>query len=51
MISRSHCLNWHGEVTHEGEVEWQSQKDVAESVVRRISGVSGVTNLITIQAE
>jgi osmotically-inducible protein OsmY len=35
-----------GWVTLKGEVEWQYQKQDAERVVRRLSGVRGVTNLI-----
>ena len=38
-----------GWVTLEGEVEWQYQKEDAERVVRRITGVKGVTNLITVK--
>jgi osmotically-inducible protein OsmY len=38
-----------GWVTLKGEVEWQYQKEDAERVVRRISGVRGVTNLITVK--
>ncbi|MBX6358225.1 MAG: BON domain-containing protein [Micromonosporaceae bacterium] len=32
-----------------GEVEWQYQKRAAERAVRRLSGVRGVTNLISVQ--
>ncbi|HEX5542566.1 MAG TPA: BON domain-containing protein [Micromonospora sp.] len=32
-----------------GEVEWQYQKRAAERAVRRMSGVRGVTNLITVR--
>jgi osmotically-inducible protein OsmY len=39
----------HGWVTLKGEVEWQFQKEEAERVARRISGVRGVTNLITVK--
>jgi osmotically-inducible protein OsmY len=39
-----------GWVTLRGEVEWQYQKQDAEQVVRRLSGVKGVTNLITIRS-
>jgi osmotically-inducible protein OsmY len=39
----------HGWVTLKGEVEWQFQKEEAERVVRRIAGVRGVTNLITVK--
>ena len=38
-----------GWVTLKGEVEWQYQKEDAERVVRRLSGVRGVTNLITVK--
>jgi osmotically-inducible protein OsmY len=38
-----------GWVTLKGEVEWQYQKNDAERVVRRLQGVKGVTNLITVK--
>lgn len=38
-----------GWVTLKGEVEWQYQRDDAERVARRLTGVSGVTNLITVK--
>ena len=38
-----------GWVTLKGEVEWQFQKQDAERVVRRLSRVKGVTNLITVK--
>jgi osmotically-inducible protein OsmY len=38
-----------GWVTLKGEVEWQYQKLDAERVVRRISGVKGVTNLVVVK--
>src|SRR5437016_2068209 len=38
-----------GWVTLKGEVEWQFQKEDAERVVRRLSGVKGVTNLIVVK--
>src|SRR2546427_355107 len=38
-----------GWVTLKGEVEWQFQKQDAERVVRRLSGVRGVSNLITVK--
>ncbi len=38
-------------VTLEGEVEWYFQKDDAEKVVRRITGVRGVTNLIAVKPQ
>jgi osmotically-inducible protein OsmY len=38
-----------GWVTLKGEVEWQFQKQDAERVVRRLNGVKGVTNLITVK--
>ncbi|MEA2639412.1 MAG: hypothetical protein QOF51_806 [Chloroflexota bacterium] len=37
-----------GWVTLKGEVEWQFQKQDAERVIRRLAGVKGVTNLITV---
>ncbi len=33
----------------EGEVEWQYQKDAAENAVRYLTGVIGVTNLVTVK--
>lgn len=38
-----------GIVTLEGEVEWQFQREDAERVVRRLMGVKGVVNLITVK--
>jgi osmotically-inducible protein OsmY len=38
-----------GWVTLKGTVEWQYQKDDAERVVRRLTGVTGVTNSITVR--
>jgi osmotically-inducible protein OsmY len=38
-----------GWVTLKGQVEWQYQKQDAERVVRRLSGVKGVTNLMTVK--
>jgi osmotically-inducible protein OsmY len=38
-----------GWVTLEGQVEWQYQKNTAESAVRRIKGVKGVSNLIQLK--
>jgi osmotically-inducible protein OsmY len=38
-----------GWVTLKGDVEWQYQKVGAERVVRRLNGVKGVTNLITVK--
>src|SRR5438128_733764 len=38
-----------GWITLRGDVEWQYQKQDAERVVRRLSGVRGVTNLITVK--
>ena len=40
-----------GWVTLKGEVEWQYQKQDAERVIRRLTGVKGVTNLITVKAK
>jgi osmotically-inducible protein OsmY len=38
-----------GWVTLKGEVEWQYQKQEAEHAVRRLWGVKGVSNLITVK--
>ena len=38
-----------GWVTLKGEVEWQFQRQDAERVIRRLTGVKGVTNLISIK--
>jgi osmotically-inducible protein OsmY len=38
-----------GWVTLKGEVEWEYQKRAAERVIRRLSGVRGVTNLVTVK--
>jgi osmotically-inducible protein OsmY len=38
-----------GWVTLNGDVEWQYQKEDAERVVRRLSGVKGITNLISVK--
>lgn len=38
-----------GWVTIKGSVDWQFQKDDAERVVRRLTGVKGVSNLLTIK--
>jgi osmotically-inducible protein OsmY len=38
-----------GWVTLEGEVEWQYQKEAAESAVRYLTGVVGVSNSITVK--
>jgi len=40
-----------GWVTLEGKVEWQYQKNTAESAVRRIKGVKGVSNLIQLKPQ
>jgi len=38
-----------GWVKLEGEVEWQYQKTAAENAVRYLAGVTGVSNLITVE--
>jgi osmotically-inducible protein OsmY len=38
-----------GWITLRGEVEWEFEKRDAERVVRRLAGVRGVTNLITVR--
>lgn len=39
-----------GWVTLEGEVDWQFQRNAAERTVRYLTGVKGVTNLVTLKA-
>lgn len=39
-----------GWVTLEGDVEWHYQREEAERAVRNLTGVKGVTNLITVHA-
>jgi osmotically-inducible protein OsmY len=38
-----------GWITLEGEVEWQYQKTSADIAVRKVKGVKGVTNVITVK--
>ena len=38
-----------GWVTLEGAVEWQYQKNTADTAVRKVKGVKGVTNVITVK--
>jgi osmotically-inducible protein OsmY len=38
-----------GWITLEGEVQWDFQRRMAESAVRRVSGVKGVVNLIAVR--
>jgi osmotically-inducible protein OsmY len=38
-----------GWITLEGAVEWQYQKTTAENAVRKVKGVKGVTNVITVK--
>ena len=38
-----------GWVTLEGQVEWEYQRSRAEAAVRRLRGVRGITNLITLK--
>jgi osmotically-inducible protein OsmY len=40
-----------GWVTLEGQVEWNYQRESAESAVRRIRGINGVTNLIQLKPQ
>ena len=39
-----------GWITLDGEVNWQFERDDAERVVRRLTGVRGVTNLIRVKS-
>src|SRR5438034_226229 len=38
-----------GWITLEGDVDWQFQKEAAESAVRHLAGVKGITDLITVK--
>jgi osmotically-inducible protein OsmY len=38
-----------GWITLEGAMEWQYQKATAENTVRRVKGVKGVTNVVTVK--
>lgn len=38
-----------GRITLEGEVDWQYQKETVERSVRKLSGVTGVSNCITLR--
>jgi len=38
----------HGYVTLKGEVEWPFQREAAERAIRRLAGVKGVTNWVTV---
>lgn len=38
-----------GWLTLEGTVEWHFQRDLAESAVRRVSGIKGVSNLVVVK--
>ena len=40
-----------GWVTLSGTVDWQFQRIAAESAVRRLSGVAGISNMITIKPQ
>jgi osmotically-inducible protein OsmY len=40
----------HGWITLEGDVDWYYQKEAAERAVRYLTGVKGVTNLVTVRA-
>ncbi len=39
----------HGWVTLEGDVDWRFEREEAESTVRKVAGVTGVTNLIVVK--
>lgn len=38
-----------GWVTLEGQVDWQYQKEISESAVRKLSGVVGINNHLTLR--
>jgi osmotically-inducible protein OsmY len=39
----------HGWVTLEGEVDWQYQKEAAQSAVRKLAGVVGINNMLVVK--
>jgi osmotically-inducible protein OsmY len=39
-----------GWVTLEGDVDWHFQREAAERAIRSLTGVKGITNLITVRA-
>lgn len=40
-----------GWVTLEGEVDWQYQKQAAQSAVRKLSGVTGINNMLVVKLQ
>jgi osmotically-inducible protein OsmY len=48
-VDRIHITVSKGIVTLEGEVDWYFEKEDAERVVRRLAGVRGVVNLLTVR--
>ena len=49
-VKADHVTVEKGWVTLAGEVDWQFQRESAVNAVRRLAGVTGVTNLITVRA-
>ena len=49
-IKADHVKVEKGWVTLSGEVEWQFQREAATNAVRRLAGVVGVSNMITIRS-
>ena len=39
----------HGWVTLEGEVEWEFQKNAAKHTIENLTGINGITNLISVK--
>jgi osmotically-inducible protein OsmY len=48
-VKADHVKVEKGWVTLNGEVDWQYQRESATSAVRRLAGVTGVSNLITLR--
>jgi osmotically-inducible protein OsmY len=46
---RIKIITKNGWITLEGAVEWQYQKAAADAAVRKVKGVKGVTNVITVK--
>ena len=49
-VKADHVKVEKGWVTLSGEVDWQYQKESATAAIRRLAGVTGVSNMITIRA-
>ncbi len=48
QTDKLHITVSHGYVTLKGEVEWPFQREAAERAIRRLAGITGVTNWVTV---